>query len=44
MRLCGFESGYTDEHRAREKWRGTSMVIRLNQEAVDPAQNLVKGR
>jgi hypothetical protein len=43
VRLCGFESGYADEHRAREKWRGTSMAIRLNQEAVDPAQNLIKG-
>jgi hypothetical protein len=44
VRLCGFESGYADKHRAREKRRGTSMAIRLNQEAVGHAQNLIKGR
>jgi hypothetical protein len=44
VRLRGFESGYADEHRAREKRRGPSMAIRLNQEAVDYAQNLIKGR
>jgi hypothetical protein len=44
VRLCGFESGYADKHRAREKRSGTSMAIRLNQEAVEHAQNLIKGR
>ncbi len=42
--MRGFESGYADKHRAREKWRGTFMAIRLNQEAVEHAQNLIKGR
>ena len=41
--ICGFQSGYADKHRAREKRRGTSMAIRLNQEAVGHAQNLIKG-
>ncbi len=43
MRLRAFESGYADKHRARVK-RGISMAIRLNQEAVEHAQNLIQGR
>jgi hypothetical protein len=44
VRLRGFESGYANKHRAREKRRRISMAIRLNQEAVEHAQNLIKGR
>src|SRR5215211_4822095 len=44
MRLRGLESGYAEKHRAGEKRRGTSMAIRLNQQAVEHAQNLIKGR
>jgi hypothetical protein len=44
VRLRGFESGYADKHRAREKRRGPSVAIRLNQQAVEHAQNLIKGR
>ena len=44
MRLRGLKSGYADEHRARQKRSGTSVAIRLNQQAVEHAQNLIKGR
>src|SRR5215207_5295882 len=39
-----FEGGYADNHRASEMRRGASMAIRLNQQAVEHAQNLIKGR
>ena len=39
-----FECGYADTHRAREKRRRASMAIRLNQEALEYAQDLIKGR
>jgi hypothetical protein len=44
VRLRGFERGYADKRRARHKRRGASMAFRLNQEAVEHAQNLIKGR
>ena len=44
MRLRGFEGGYADTHRASEMRRETSLTIHLNQQAVEHAQNLIKGR
>jgi hypothetical protein len=44
VRLRILESGYADRQKARVKWRGTSIAIRLNQQAVEHAQNLIKGR
>jgi len=45
VRLRGFESGYADTHteqgRSGEK---PSMAIRVNQQAVGHAENLIKGR
>jgi hypothetical protein len=42
--LRDFECGYADKYRVRQKRRGPSMAIRLNQQAVEHAQNLIKGR
>jgi hypothetical protein len=44
VRLRGFESGYANKHRASEMRRETSVTIHLNQQAVEHAQNLIKGR
>jgi hypothetical protein len=42
--LRGFERGYADKHRVRQKGRGTSIAIRLNQEAEEHAQNFIRER
>jgi hypothetical protein len=45
VRLRGLESGYADKYRARERSGEVSaMAIRLNQDALEHAQNLIKGR
>jgi hypothetical protein len=40
-RLCGFESGYAGGYRAAGRNR---MAIRANQDAIEHAENLIKGR
>jgi hypothetical protein len=44
VRLRGFESGYADKHREERSGEEPAMAIRLNQDAVEHAQNLIKGR
>jgi hypothetical protein len=44
VRLRDFECRYADTHRASEMQRETSVAIHLNQQAVEHAQNLIKGR
>jgi hypothetical protein len=43
VRLRGFESGYADKHREERSGEEPAMAIRLNQDAVEHAQNLIKG-
>jgi hypothetical protein len=42
--LRGFESGYADKHGEQIGREEPTIAIRVNQEAVEHAENLIKGR